>query len=186
MSNNRRVQDFTGSELMRWKDKRVRRSWKGMPGRLGTSGGRFPHNPSPWHHRSVAHKQPLWAFLSSLAECGAFPVLWFLHPQRLQPYSERKQLIILSFIFSHDYKKILFFFFLKKNIPFKKQDFSALPALKTTFYSFGKTRNVGIYLFPLMENCSLAENLKNKRKKSNNQSISSTYKMRELMLYHCY
>lgn len=39
-------------------------------------------------------------------------------------------------------------------------DFSALPALKNTFYSSLKTKNVGIHIFSLLESSNLAENSK--------------------------
>lgn len=60
------VQDFTRSVSPR-EDRRVRRSWKGVPGWLGTSAVSFTHNPSPHHHRSLGYKQPLWLLSLSLS-----------------------------------------------------------------------------------------------------------------------
>lgn len=81
-----KVQDFT--RWVHWKDRRVRRSWKGVPHWLGTSGARFTHSPSPHHHCSQGYKQPLWVFSLSFqfrwmqavfciwGPCG-FTIFWF-------------------------------------------------------------------------------------------------------------
>lgn len=83
-----KVQDFT--RWVHWKDRRVRRSWKGVPHWLGTSGARFTHSPSPHHHCSLGYKQPLWFFSLSFhfrwmqavfciwGPCG-FTLFWFFY-----------------------------------------------------------------------------------------------------------
>lgn len=54
------------------------RSWKGVPGWLGTSAVSCTHNPSPDYHVSLGYKQPLWLpFLSSsiLDKCSFFCIV---------------------------------------------------------------------------------------------------------------